>query len=337
MTISVSQQVYWDMSQKNEHLFEFTDHQNGFETASLLPKWLGTGGDRISYLRNGLTLYIREAKLRQPLRLKQHHNSVFPLTTKFYLSSGSRVITPNAASVKDEYEEITDCNYIYYLPNITEYEEWQAQEQIQLVMICADLEYFRLFNSDGDFLPEPLQQLITGDSTIQFHQSLGKNTTEMQQILQQILHCPYQGVTRQMYLEGKALELLTLQFTHWREKSHHSTEVKLRQDDIERLYAAKDILIRQMNNPPSLVELARQVGINDRKLKQGFRQVFGTTVFGYLQNYRLQQAQKLLQRPDISIARVAATIGYTNPEAFSVAFRRKFAVSPKTYQLRKSG
>ncbi|TVP63924.1 MAG: AraC family transcriptional regulator [Nodularia sp. (in: Bacteria)] len=334
MTISISQAVYWDMSEKTDDFVELIDHQNGFETTSVLPKWLGIGGDRVSHLRNGLTLQIREAKLRQPLKLKQHHNSSFPLITKFYLSSGSRVITPGAVTIKDDYEENTGCNYIYYLPDITEYEEWRAEEQIQLVMICADIDYFKSFNSDADFLPEPLRQLIAGDSTTQFHQSLGKNTTAMQQILQQILHCPYRGVSRQMYLEGKALELLTLQFTHWQENTHQSTEVKLRKDDIERLYAAKDILIRQLNNPPSLLELARKVGINERKLKQGFRQVFGTTVFGYLQNYRLQQAQQLLQRQDISIARVATTIGYTNPEAFSVAFRRKFAVSPKAYQMK---
>ncbi|MEO0377755.1 MAG: helix-turn-helix transcriptional regulator, partial [Cyanobacteria bacterium P01_A01_bin.17] len=71
----------------------------------------------------------------------------------------------------------------------------------------------------------------------------------------------------------------------------------------------------------------------DRKLNQGFRQLFGTTVFGYLQRHRMQQAQSLLHDSDLSIAKVAATVGYRSPEAFSTAFRRQFAVSPKAYQL----
>ncbi|MGP1387536.1 MAG: helix-turn-helix transcriptional regulator [Thainema sp.] len=65
--------------------------------------------------------------------------------------------------------------------------------------------------------------------------------------------------------------------------------------------------------------------------------MFGTTVFGYLRDYRMQQAQRLLRSPHATVAQVAAQVGYRNPEAFSTAFRRKFSVSPKAYQLRQCG
>ena len=134
------------------------------------------------------------------------------------------------------------------------------------------------------------------------------------------------------------LELLTLQFAHWRandlaSKQSSANEVLLRSDDVERLHLAREILIEHSVKPPSLIELARRVGLNDRKLKQGFRQLFGTTVFGYLQDYRMQEAKQLLHDSDRSIASIAMTVGYKNPEAFSTAFRRKFAISPKGYQL----
>ncbi|MEA5552701.1 AraC family transcriptional regulator [Anabaena cylindrica UHCC 0172] len=333
MTVSVSQQAYADLVEEAQHNGEIIHHQTGFERIYRLPKCFGRGVDHITKLRNGLIVHIQETQLRQPLILERQHESSFPLTAKFYLSSSSRIKTPGAIAIKDDYEETSGYNYIYCLPNILEYEEWRAEEQIQLVMIYGDIDYFRLFNLDDQFLPETLRQMIKVGEPTQFHQCLGKNTMAMEQVLQQILHCPYQGITRQMYLEAKALELLILQFTNWAETSHQSAAAKLRKDDIERLNAAKDILMRTMNNPPTLLELARQVGINERKLKQGFRQVFGTTVFGYLQDYRLQQAQQLLKKRDMSIARVATAIGYTNPEAFSVAFRRKFAVGPKAYQM----
>lgn len=63
---------------------------------------------------------------------------------------------------------------------------------------------------------------------------------------------------------------------------------------VERIHYTKDILIRNSNNPPSLLALARQVGLNDCTLKKGFRQVFGTSAFGYLHDYRMQQVQQLL-------------------------------------------
>ncbi|QLE57677.1 AraC family transcriptional regulator [Nostoc sp. TCL26-01] len=336
MTVSVSQQAYADLVKEAQHQGEVLYQQTGAEKTYRLPKYFGRGVDCITELRHGLTIHIREAQLRQPLRLERQHEATFPLTAKFYLSSCSRVKTPGAVEINDDYEESHGYNYLYCLPNVLEYEEWRAEEPIQLVMLYADIDYFRLFSPNDESLPATLAQMIETGTPTQFYQSLGQNTIAMQQILQQILHCPYQGIPRQMYLEAKALELLTLQFTQWTQNPEPSLKTKLRKDDIERLYAAKDILINRINNPPSLLELSRQIGLNERKLKQGFRQIFGTTVFGYLQDYRLQQAQDLLKKRDISIARVATTVGYTNPEAFSVAFRRKFAISPKAYQMQRN-
>lgn len=308
------------------------------EVSINLPKQLGAGGDRIIHLRGNLTLHIRNAQLWRPIRIKQQHDPVFPLTAKFYLSGASRVQTQGISEIQSDYEEIAGCHYLYYLPDLIEIEEWQADELTQVVMIYADVDYFRSFNGAEDPLLEPLQKLMQAGSAQRFHQAFGKITPAMQQVLQQILHCPYQGLMRQLYLESKVLELLTLQFAHWKE-THPSAEqtfsqqITLRSDDIKRLHHAKNILVEHPAEPPSLVALARQVGLNDRKLKQGFRQLFGTTVFGYLQDYRMQQAKQLLHDSDLPISAIAATVGYRNPEAFSTAFRRKFAVNPKTYQL----
>ncbi|NJO76953.1 MAG: helix-turn-helix transcriptional regulator, partial [Leptolyngbyaceae cyanobacterium RM1_406_9] len=109
----------------------------------------------------------------------------------------------------------------------------------------------------------------------------------------------------------------------------------LKQDDIERLHHAKEILIAQFNHPPSILSLARQVGLNDFKLKQGFRQVFGNTVFGYLRDYRLEQAHLLLLEGQMNVQQVARALGYTHSGYFAKAFKQKFGVSPKTYQLNK--
>ncbi|MEM0943833.1 MAG: AraC family transcriptional regulator, partial [Pseudomonadota bacterium] len=97
----------------------------------------------------------------------------------------------------------------------------------------------------------------------------------------------------------------------------------------------RELLIHDVQKPPTLAELAQQVGLNEYRLKQGFRQVFGTTVFGCLHHCRMQQAQHLLRNSNLTIAGVAAQVGYLSPEAFSTAFRRKFTVSPKAYQLGK--
>ena len=106
----------------------------------------------------------------------------------------------------------------------------------------------------------------------------------------------------------------------------------LNASDVERIHHASKILLSNLGEPPSLLALSRLVGLNDYKLKIGFRQVFGTTVFGYLYQHRMQQAQALLKVGKCSVSDVAGLVGYTNLSAFSTAFKRKFGMSPNTYK-----
>ena len=303
-----------------------------------VPKYLGEGCDRIIKLRNGLTISIRHCRLNQAIHLTRRHESSFLLISKFFLSGASRVRTLDVTDIDTDYEEISGHHYLYHLPNHTEVEEWPADQLIHTVAVYVDPDYFNTFDINKTTLSMPLKKLLEGDRIQRFHKPLGQMTPPIKQLLQQILHCPYTGLMQQLYLESKALELFAAQFALWTEASTPKTSIpktsiSLCAHDIEQLYQAKDILIQQAIHPPSLMNLARQVGLNDRKLKQGFRHLFGTTVFGYLRDYRLQQAQALLHNPNLTIANVAAGVGYKSPEAFCHAFHRKFAVSPKAYQL----
>ena len=319
--------------QKGEILYRKTD----FEIEEGLPSSVGEGGARSIALRDGLQLSILNSKLRQTIRWEKQHDTDFPLTAKFYVSGSSRIQTkgPALTSVKADYTEISGCHYVYHLPEITEVEDWPSNEWCQMVMICARADYFRAFGWSEAPLAPPLKQLLESNETQRFHQSLGAMSLAMNQVLQQIVQAPYQGMMQQFYLESKALELLTLQFAHWSEMPPSKRSRSLPPDELDRLHAAKEILIGKVSEPPTLAELAQQVGLNEHRLKQGFRQVFGSTLFGYLHHYRMLHAQHLLLNSSLTIAGVAARVGYRNPEAFSTAFRRKFTISPKAYQLSK--
>jgi len=166
---------------------------------------------------------------------------------------------------------------------------------------------------------------------------LNQITTEMQLALQQLLYCPYQGFTKQLYLESKVMELIALrleqlkaQITQHQPESNQHPQLKT--DDIDRIYKAREILINHLDHPPSLLELARQVGLNDYKLKQGFRYCFGTTAFNYLHDYRMEQARELLVEQQMQVNEVARAVGYASRSSFAAAFRKKFGVSPKRIQ-----
>ncbi|MEM9817476.1 MAG: AraC family transcriptional regulator [Cyanobacteria bacterium P01_D01_bin.6] len=155
----------------------------------------------------------------------------------------------------------------------------------------------------------------------------------MQTAAKQILDCPFQGVVRQLYLESKAIELISLYLHQCSINVHPNTlPPQLCSEEIERVYLAKEILLANLEHPPSLLELAQRVGLNDCKLKRGFRQLLGTTAFGYLYQQRMEKARDLLKVDTMNITEVAAVVGYTNPSAFGAAFKRRFGTTPSAYR-----
>jgi AraC-like DNA-binding protein len=185
-------------------------------------------------------------------------------------------------------------------------------------------------NPDSE-LPEALQHLI-GDPSQEYYTRPGQGNPAMQIALWQILHCPYQGLTRRIFLESKVLELMALlldQELELHEGKQSFANLKL--DDIERVHHAREILSQQLQHPPSLAQLARQVGLNECTLKRGFRQVFGTTAFGYLHHYRLEYARQLLITGEMTVAQVAQSIGFAR-NYFTKAFCQKFGCTPGAYR-----
>ena len=223
---------------------------------------------------------------------------------------------------------------------------WRAGERILKFDIHMEASLLEtLLGQELESLPPSFRQLCqsaevaptqTARPSHQRFWQVTSTTLAMRSAVQQLLNCPYEGPTRWLYWEGKVLELIALRLEQVSDRTSQSEQKtsQLQSDDIDRIYFARDILLQQLTNPPLLLELARLVGLNDYKLKKGFRQVLGTTVFGYLTQQRMKKARQLLLQQQ-SIAAVASAVGYESPTAFSGAFKRQFGVSPKSYQLGK--
>lgn len=149
----------------------------------------------------------------------------------------------------------------------------------------------------------------------------------------QVKACPYQGICRDMFLSGKALELAAYIIqNNFVEKKITDFSENLTNEDMEKIYLANQILINKMQAPPSLSQLALAVGTNTKKLTLGFRRLFNNSVFGQLQIIRLEKAYKLLSEGSIDVSTVAYEIGYS-PAHFTVAFKKRFGILPKEMKV----
>lgn len=151
-------------------------------------------------------------------------------------------------------------------------------------------------------------------------------TPRMFDIVDDLASCDLVGPMRRLYFESKALELVVLATEAATSQALGSAT--LTPAEVERLEHAKSLLHEGLASPPSLRSLARACGLNERKLKEGFKARFGTTVFGYVRAQRMSQAYEMLTSARRSVTEVAQMVGYANPSKFAAAFRREFGVAP---------
>ncbi len=152
-----------------------------------------------------------------------------------------------------------------------------------------------------------------------------------------ITHQFFNGVNRpdvqKIFQQGKVMEFLSL----YMDSPHTSEELKdqcpfmMDAMEMNKIKEARNIIIENMIDPPSLKSLAKMVGTNEFKLKAGFRFVFGNSVYGYLFDYRMEEAKKMLVVEKARINEVAAKVGYSNPSHFIAAYKRKYGVTPKQH------
>ena len=193
-----------------------------------------------------------------------------------------------------------------------------------------------LFNTvmEKDFnqLPHDFRAILDG-SKKKLYLKHGKMTSSMHIAARQIISCPYQGVIRRIYLESKVLELISLKLLQMTSLEKGVDNLPVTQScNIERIRKAKEILTCKMDNPPSLLELAKSVGLTHTMLSRGFRELYGTTVFDYLRRQRLEKGRLLLEQDNMNIAEVAYTIGFSSPSHFAKDFLRYFGTQPKLYK-----
>lgn len=154
------------------------------------------------------------------------------------------------------------------------------------------------------------------------------NNFKIQQVISEIINCAYKDELKNLFLLSKSIELLVLQAELYDSQSSNNY-IKTERDK-RLIIDAKELISIRIDNPPTIVELSKLVGLNEYKLKKGFKELFGTTIFGYIHNLRMSMAKRLLLGTDKSAKEIAFETGYSSPQHFSNVFKKKFGVSPKS-------
>ena len=151
--------------------------------------------------------------------------------------------------------------------------------------------------------------------------------------LQQIINSNINNSLKELYIKGKVYELLSLHFHKEENVNAEYCPFLVDEQNVLKIRNAKEIIINKMTDPPSLQELANEIGLNIKKLKEGFKQIYGTTVYGFLLDYKMEHARKLLESNQYNVNEVGIKVGYSTASHFIAAFKKKYGITPKQYVM----
>ena len=164
-----------------------------------------------------------------------------------------------------------------------------------------------------------------------------KNINFSTDVLIDVLFEPTEpNLFKSVYYKGKILELLSFTFDVMEDHLYEACPFLKEKENVERIKKARNILIDNVTNPPSLSELAKEIGMNEYNLKIGFKNVYGLPAFKYLQEHRLNLAKKLLSEGQYQVAEIADQIGYKSSSHFIEAFKKKFGNTPKKFMQKSN-
>lgn len=203
----------------------------------------------------------------------------------------------------------------------------------RVLMVCADRQALQqLWNGRENELPALLQAFLNGSlrQTVIRRLSL---RTELLRCLEDLQRCEYDGLARTLFFRSKALEIFchVLKMLEVDEGFGGADASLVTSKGVLR---AQQILKDRFVTPPSLDDLAREVGVSRSSLCAGFRQIVGQSIFGYIQELRMERALALLTDSAEPITEIAHAVGYCHQSSFTVAVQRRFGMSPS--ELRRS-
>ncbi|TAE27643.1 MAG: AraC family transcriptional regulator [Candidatus Kapaibacterium sp.] len=220
--------------------------------------------------------------------------------------------------------------------------EYEALEKVRVCEVRFTPEYFAHLVPEESPLIAPLHKEIARGKAGMVGKANFALTSRMETLLREIHTPARRGCLQKIFLESKVLELFVLQSEQIQQAGHGCRECGLcsptpasqKRSERERLQEAFEIVCNSFAAPPTLAELARQVGLNEFTLKRGFKETFGTTVYALVVAGRMKKARELLLTGDtqqsLTIADIAEAVGYEHATHFTAAFKKYFGELPRS-------
>jgi len=199
----------------------------------------------------------------------------------------------------------------------------------QIVSLVMTIRSFHaLFSTEAGYIP-----FLSEENRSKKYYTQDPISPAVSVILNQLVNYNLHPSVSPLYLRGKIYELIALLFNRGDDTLLEQCPYLVDEDHLKRIRRAKEIIIERMSEPPGLKSLAEEVGLSLKKLKEGFKQVYGDSVYSFLFDYKMEYARKMLESQKFNVNEVGLKVGYSTASHFIAAFRKKFGTTPKKYAM----
>jgi AraC-like DNA-binding protein len=195
-------------------------------------------------------------------------------------------------------------------------------------VIMSIRKFHSLFSKEADYI-----HFLSAENKDKKYYSQETVSPAIAVILSQVMNYNLHPSIKTLYLRAKVYELMALYFNRSEEYDMDQCPFLADEENVKRIRIAKEIIISRMAEPPTLNELAEEIGLSLKKLKEGFKQVYGDSVYGFLFDYKMEYARKILETNQYNVNEVGLKVGYSTASHFIAAFKKKFGTTPKKYTM----
>ncbi len=195
-------------------------------------------------------------------------------------------------------------------------------------LVISIKKFHGLFSEDADHI-----HFLSPENNTKKYYDTRNITPAMSVVLSQILEAKIHESIKPLYFKGKVYELLSLFFNKNEDTDVEQCPFLVDEENVRKIRKAKEIILNQMTDPPTLQGLASEIGLNVKKLKEGFKQIYGETVFGYLLDFKMNEARSMLDTKQYNVNEISIKLGYSTSSHFISAFKKKFGTTPKKYLM----
>jgi AraC-like DNA-binding protein len=242
----------------------------------------------------------------------------------FCLKGKSAFLFNNGSYVLDVTEE---SSLLLYNPERDLPIDLKVNPNSWMVSVIVSIKKFHgLFSQEADYI-----SFLNKENKENKYYKDGKISPSMSISLNQVINYNLNEIIKPLYFKAKAYELLSLYFNRSEDADIEQCPFLADESNVTKIKRAKDIMISKMAEPPTLQELSEEINLSLKKLKEGFKQIYGDTVYGFLFDYKMEVARKLLESGAHNVNEVGLKVGYSTGSHFIAAFKKKYGTTPKKY------